>query len=62
MGVEAFIHVYEYHWCVCYKRMYYFQGVPGPSGPPGAKGIAGEPVSSLFADISSIIFQNKPNY
>lgn len=24
---------------------YYFQGIQGHSGPPGAKGLAGEPVS-----------------
>lgn len=35
--------------CVCYKHLSYFQGIQGPSGPPGAKGIAGEPVSLLFA-------------
>lgn len=29
--------------------MCYFQGIQGPSGPPGAKGIAGEPVSLLSA-------------
>lgn len=31
---------------ICFKRLFFFfQGVPGPSGPRGAKGITGEPVS-----------------
>lgn len=33
---------------VSYKHCCFFQGVRGPTGPPGAKGIAGEPVSLLF--------------
>lgn len=52
--------------CVCYKQLYYFQGVQGPSGPPGAKGIAGEPVSSLCASMNELdfgsIIENKPHY
>lgn len=65
-GVVAFQHGYEYQECACYKQLYYFQGVQGPSGPPGAKGIAGEPVSLLFAYMNvcyfGSIFENRPNY
>lgn len=31
--------------CVCFKRLCHLQGGQGPSGLPGDKGIAGEPVS-----------------
>lgn len=48
--------------CVCYKQLYYFQGVQGPSGPPGAKGIAGEPVGLLFVYMNRTIFRNQPYY
>lgn len=41
--------------CVCFKRLCHLQGGQGPSGPPGDKGIAGEPVS-----ISSS--ENQHNY
>lgn len=48
---------------VCYNWLCYFQGVHGPSGPPGAKGIAGEPVSLLFIYINcGYIFENQPHY
>lgn len=40
---------------ICFKRNF-FQGVPGPSGPRGAKGIAGEPVSFIIAHLHSFFY------
>lgn len=46
-----------------YKQLYYFQGVQGPSGPPGDKGISGEPVSLSFVYMNSTTASgNQPYY